>query len=86
MGPLSPDRRQLEDLWRERLHEALHRYREATRRLQAAVNDASDMPRPDGCFGVNQAQRNASMALAEYRRVLTIFNDLILDHKIPPEN
>ena len=86
MGPFSRDRQQLEDFWRERLHEALQGYREATRTLRVAVNDARDMAHPDGCFAVRQAERNATMALAEYRRVLTIFNDLILDRKIPPEN
>jgi hypothetical protein len=84
IAPLS--RTQLEDLWREQLTEALQRYRLA--KLEAANvsvrNRNGELPSPDGQFAYRKAIQAETRALAEYKRILLIFNDLILEGKVPP--
>src|SRR4051812_4608452 len=80
--PLS--RRDLEDLWRERMQIARIRYRIARDACSDAMARQPDAAPPDGSFGYTQALRAANAALAEYRRLLIIFNDLVINGKMPP--
>jgi hypothetical protein len=79
-------RRELEDVWRERLSEALQRYQVAKLDTSTALFlSRQDIPQPDGQFAFRKAQRAEAMALAEYKRVMKIFNDLVIDGKVPPD-
>lgn len=42
-----------------------------------------DIPKPDGQFAFRKALREETAALQEYRRVLQVFNDLVLNGKVP---
>ena len=46
----------------------------------------SERPDPDGAFALDQAFRRESEALEEYKRVLTIFSELILHGTVPDED
>ena len=77
------ERRALEALWREHLQNARIRYRAANAAVQAARELHSHAPSPDGSFAFNQALKAESQALAELKRVLESFNDLVNHDKIP---
>lgn len=75
----------LEDLWRERAQIALERYRIAQAECKRAIAAITDAAPRDGSFAYRQALRAENFALAEYRRVLTIFTDLTVSGKMPPQ-
>jgi len=80
------DRQALESFWKQRVEDAYIRYQEATAALRIAREIQSQAPRPDGSFAFGQALRAENRALAEYKRVLTIFNELVIYGQIPPED
>ena len=83
----NPTRRALEDLWRARLDNALLRLRFAQNYMREVQRDvgAKDIPAADGRFAFQKALRAENLALAEYRRVLRIFRDLVVSGKTPDE-
>jgi len=83
--PARPSRQELEDLWRERLNEALRRYRVAKLETSTALIQTrnGEMPSPDGNFAFRKAQGVENIALVECKRLLIIFNRLVIDGKIP---
>jgi len=80
-------RQQLEDLWRERQQAALAQYRasQVTTRAAQAEHHTLLTPAPDGTFAISQALKRENASLREYCRVLTIFTDLVVYGKMPPE-
>jgi hypothetical protein len=80
-------RKELENVWMERLEDAQRRYRLAkTDCAKVAAERANRvMPSPDGEFALRQALRLETAALAEYKRVLKIFVDLTVNNKLPPQ-
>jgi hypothetical protein len=88
MPNAAPSRRELEDLWRGRVQAALRRYQLA-RADAAAARTAfkqGDTPSPDGSMAVHQRHQIENAALADYDRVLSVFNDLVLRGKLPPDS
>ena len=55
----------------------------AYRRYKAAKEAAEDVRLPDEA--VLEALQNENAAFKEYQRVLRIFNDLVVYHRIPDE-
>jgi hypothetical protein len=86
LDPLG-NRQQLEDLWREKVKASLARYWNARAECQNAVQEQKDQltPSPDGAFAVSLALKKESEALAQYKRVMRIFTDLVVHGKIPKE-
>jgi len=78
-------RQLLEVLWRQRVQNELHRYREAREVCQKSLSDRGDIPSPDGSFAFQRALRVETAALKEYMRVLEIFNTLVVHRKMPPD-
>jgi hypothetical protein len=78
-------RRDLEDLWRNRLTVSMERYRIARVECKEAALAQSDIPSPDGSFAYGRALRAESAAVKEYMRVLRIFTDLTIHRIVPPE-
>ena len=81
----SPDRRALEDHWRDRLKDAKTRLEFARSYLREVQQDyqSGALPSPDGSYAYQRAVRAEAAALAEYVRVLRIFSELAMDGKIP---
>ncbi|HTS67214.1 MAG TPA: hypothetical protein VMH28_34555 [Candidatus Acidoferrales bacterium] len=80
-----PGRRELEEFWRRRVQEAYHRYKDAAETVRRCqLKYAGQIPYEDGNFAMRQAQQHELTALKEYRRVLTIFGDLLTQGQIPP--
>ena len=65
---------------------ALGRYRIAKAECAKAILLQSDATPPDGSFGYRKALRVETAALAEYKRVLFIFTDLVANGKLPPDD
>jgi hypothetical protein len=84
MGTPSTSRSELEDLWRERTQIALSRYQIAKDECRKAIAEQADAMSPDGSFAHRKALRAENAALAEYRRLLAIFNDLVTNGTMPP--
>ena len=80
------DRRALAAIWREPLENARSRYDAAKATVQGARELQSQIPSPDGNFAFAQALRAENRALAEFKRVLTIFYDLTLHGNVPEED
>jgi len=75
----------IENLWRERLDQAFERYQTAMfeyRRL-LVQEPAGHAPSPDS--PLYRSRRAESDALTEYLRVLRIFRDITIRHKLPGE-
>jgi hypothetical protein len=85
MQSVGPARHELENLWRKRLSETERNYQIAKQATREAVLQSNSIPPADGQFGFRKAQRAETMALAEFRRVLLIFNDLVINGKFPPD-
>jgi len=87
MTNAQPDRKLLEELWRDRLNEARLRVELARNFLREIQQDFKNgtMPQPDGDFAFQRAGRAENSALAEYSRVLRVFHDLTVKGKIPDE-
>jgi len=80
------DRRALGVIWRERLENARVRYEAAKAAVQDARELQSQISSPDGSFTLDHALRAEHHALAEFKRVLAVFNDLVVNGKIPDED
>ena len=78
--------RALEAKWRERLGNARVRYEEAKAAVQAIRELQSQIPSVDISFALADAIGAEQHAFAEFKRVLTIFNDLVNYGKIPQED
>jgi len=85
MHVVRPSREELENVWRERLNEALRQYRIAKLDASTALIQyrQGEMPTPDGNFAFRKAAEAENRAFAEYTRLLSIFNDLVLEGKLP---
>ena len=80
-----PERIQLENLWRNRLRETRQQLDSARILTNALLRVTKDVESPEGKLAYQQALNVESMALAEYRRALHIFAELVLDGKVPDE-
>jgi len=83
----APDRRALEDHWRKRLTDAELRLNFTRTYLKEVQQDypPGEIQNADGHYAYRDALSAETEALREYRRVLQIFNDLIVHGKIPKE-
>lgn len=85
MGSAPQSRLELEDLWRNRVHEARVRYLKAREDLlRVRLNYAHGVPSRDGQYAVVKAQRIEIWALEAYSRAMKILHDLQVDGKLPP--
>jgi hypothetical protein len=80
-----PVQRELADFWRKRMETAAERYRTAKRLSKEAEWTRTDAPPPDGDLAFRKALQAETAALAEYRRVMVSFTDLLLYGKLPPQ-
>ncbi len=77
----------IEDLWRARLRDAKLRL-DFARQYVKEVEDEykpGDLPASDAHFAMRAALRAETFALTEYRRILRIFADLVLEGKCAAE-
>jgi len=83
-----PDSRSHEERWRQRLKDAELRLTFARQYLKDIQRDYPqlDIRGADGLFAFRHALQAENLALAEYRRVLKIFCDLVVHGKIPDES
>jgi len=84
MSGFGQSRRDLADLWKERVDNALSRYRSALTLCVRAVIEQSDSAPQNGAPGFTEALHGERAALAEYKRVLCIYTDLVVSGKMPP--
>ena len=72
------------NFWRSRLNDVRCRLDQARCAAKAAEDDwrSPTIPSPDGSYAYQRALRAERDALAEYRRVLTVFIDVVLNHRI----
>ncbi len=87
MSEMCQGRNQLEDLWRRRTCDALARYQDARTRYREILRERQEglIPSPDGAYARTQAHHAECSALKEYRRVLSIFTNLVVKGQRPPE-
>ena len=88
MGTPAPDRRALEDLWRQRLKDAelgLTFARQYLGEVQRDFPSPGKVHGADGSSAYEHALHAETRALTEYKRVLQIFNDLVTHGKLPDE-
>jgi hypothetical protein len=78
-------REELLEAWGERTRIAAHEYQRVKAAADLAYQLCTDAPPPDGNFAYRQALQAETAALAEYRRTLTIFTDLLLHGKTPDQ-
>jgi len=71
----------LVDLWRVQTQIAYDLYQLAKEAVHEADEERAAAPQPGG-FVLNRALRIERAALAEYKRVLRIFTDLLIDGKL----
>lgn len=81
-------RQQLENFWREKLQQSRTRFEAGKEHAKQAITERNEAltPSSDGAFAVSQSSQAESRALAEYRRVLLLFTDLVVHGKMPPED
>jgi hypothetical protein len=82
------NRAELEDRWRARLKEAELRLRLARAYVyEVQADDAlAASQSADGVYAYQRALNLESLAINDYRRILQIFGDLVVHHKVPDEN
>jgi hypothetical protein len=80
-------RRELEDVWRERVQAQYRLYRSASEQFRKVLEEQrhATKPSPDGNQAVFNALELENSARKEYMRVVRIFSDLTLRGKIPEE-
>lgn len=83
----APDRKALEELWLNRLHDTALRLDFARNFVKELQRDfsAGALPSADGRY-FQRALYAENSALKEYERVLRIFTDLTVHGKIPNES
>jgi hypothetical protein len=85
-NPIDPNKREMEDIWRERVREARDRYTQAAELFRATWDKHFDTQmNRDGVPAIQRAREAESRALAEYVRVMKIFANLVISGQIPPE-
>jgi len=77
------DRRALEAIWRERLVNARTRYEAAKTAVQGARE--AQLSSPDDSLALDHTLRAEHHTFAEFKRVLTIFYDLLVYGKAPAD-
>lgn len=78
-------RNELEELWNQRLAQALDRYHAATKEYRELLRQETDGRPPSPDSPLARAREAESQALMDYSRVLRIFTDLTLHGKLPDE-
>ncbi len=88
MSTPAPGRKAFEDVWRQRLQDAKLRLDFAHNYVLEVERDfpRAELPSPDGTLAHQKALRFETAALAEYRRVLQIYTDLMVRGTIPDES
>ena len=85
-----PSRIELERAWARRLKIAFDRRLQTFNQYEDAFRDyaaaSCDGPSPDGLLSIQRAHCSESDATEEYRRVLTIFTDLVVRGIVPKED
>ena len=78
-------RRDLEDAWRVRSERAHERYERASAQYRKLLKEKPDglIPRQDDPLAL--ARHAESEALAEYKRILGLFTELMVHGRIPEE-
>jgi len=80
-----PARHELEDVWRERVNDALRRYRIG--KLEANAKPVQirngEMPPPDGNFAFRKSTTARKYGGGRIQASVGYFNDLILNCKMP---
>lgn len=79
------NRRQLERAWFDKVKDAAAVYRRAAEQHRQFASECSgDLSwRIDGSYLIARARRAESTALAQYRRVLRIYTDLLIKRRAP---
>lgn len=82
------DRSALEALWRNRVKDARLRLDFARSYMQEIKQDfaSGDLSGPMERYAIQKALRTETVALAEYARILALFNDLVIHGKVPKED
>ena len=75
----------LQELGRERLDAARRQFEAAKAHIEAAKELQSQAPPPNGAHAFRLALRAERRALVQYKRILRIFTDLVVDGKILEE-
>jgi hypothetical protein len=85
-GP-SPDRKALEELWRQRVADAKLRVDFARSYVREVVSDfpPREISNADGLFAYQRAVQAENSALRDYARVSRIYQDLTVKGVIPDE-
>ena len=84
---MAQSKRELEDVWRERLRDARLKYEQASKAFRATWGEHFESKlTADPTIAIQGARNLESQALAEYTRVLEVFADLVVNGKLPPED
>ena len=78
-------RHELEELWNQRLAQALDRYHTATKEYRDLLRQEPDGRAPSRDSPLARAREAESHALMEYSRILRIFTDLTLRGQLPAD-
>ncbi|HEY1242726.1 MAG TPA: hypothetical protein VGF16_19325 [Bryobacteraceae bacterium] len=78
-------KRQLEEIWRNRLNDAEHVYGIALANIQKIQAEYKSMPSSDGNFALQQALKMQELARDQYMHVLQTFTRLVLYGEKPNE-
>ncbi len=79
------NRQEVEDDWRKRLESARLRLACVRQHVKYIQRVVRDIPSPDGKLAYRQALQAENEALAEYRRILQVFTDLVVEGRMPDE-
>ena len=85
VSPSKQTREALETAWTERLEAARARYLIAKAECERVTSEYMDAAAVDGQFAKRKALEIERAAMHEYRRVLRIFTDLVVNGMKPPE-
>ena len=78
-------RHELEETWRQRLEQALHRYHTATTEYRKLLREEPDGRPPSPDSELARARQVESDTLIEYSHMLQLFTDLTVHGKLPGE-
>ncbi len=84
---MSSDRRELEQLWKQKWEAAKLKLEQAAARVretESAVRSGS-VPEPQGFDAYSRALEAETIALTEYSHALRIYTDLVVHGKLPEE-
>lgn len=82
---LSQRRWELEEQWRQRVKAARGAYIHVSVQYVRMVKELGhgQIPPTDGCFAVASARRAEAWALNEFKRIMRVYTDLVLNGSIP---